>query len=271
MARVQAVSRKGGDFVAMQAGRFAGSDGVLEHLQALIGRGEEGAQLPTLFEKEGLRLEGEVVQREMGNRKGHRPIDRALPTGKGLSGNIVHQVDRDVPDAGCRGLFDRLKGFDGAMPPVEEEELVVIERLDPDAKPVDAGRLKGLDLFQACAFGVGLQRDFAIGGSVGCKEIEDLGYRGSAEEAGGAASKIDRHQTLFCQLRLGKEAPLFTDPLYKKLFPLFFIGDDVKMAIGTLYAAEGDVDVEAAIAIAGTTNRWHRGLRARRAASDCGR
>ena len=116
-----------------------------------------------------------------------------LPACQSLTGQTVHQIQGQVPEA---RLADPLDGGDhlGVIVGTAQffQQLVVI-RLHPQAHPVEALAPETAQELVRNGVGVGIKGDLRVGGHV--EAAADGGHNGShavgTEKAGGAAAEVD--------------------------------------------------------------------------------
>ena len=212
----------------------------MEHLKVLVGGGE----VEFAFGEGCVGLNGQIVEREMGDGQSFEFVESTLKARVCLIGQLIHEIDRDVSDASCMGRFNGLDSSLGAVGPLEDLKGVVLQRLHSDARPVDAGSVVTLHERECDVFGVGFEGDFTIGceGGIGRDRGEDFCDGLCAKKGGRSTTKIDRGDRVFDR---GKNPlPFEQESIEKGIAMLFFIWDHVEMAVRTFARAKGDVDVE---------------------------
>ena len=172
---------------------------------------------------------------------------QALAEGlRGLLRDAVHQVGADVDKAEIPGGGKSLLKRGIAVQAAERGKLLFVNGLQPDRETVDATFFHGLQAPARAAGGIDLGRDLGIRreGKAGADHLkEPLPLRGR-EQRRGATADID------CVHKVGqRRAAIGLHLLFQRgkiaVYPLFGAGQRIKVAVGALSRAEGNVDIEA--------------------------
>ena len=148
-----------------------------------------------LGREQRVRLEREVVVRQVRRRQGERLCEVALEPRHVLAGQCVHQVEVEGRKVAGRrlGRRDRLGPV---VHPTQRRKRPVIETLHAERQPIDAGLAESAKAFALERAGIGLQRHLGIDRHAQHRPyarqqpVDRLGR----EEAWGAAADEDRLQ-----------------------------------------------------------------------------
>ena len=249
------LSRRGvvRDLVGRQAGRVHHLLGrLVKGCRGVIrGHGEIAARV-RLGER-SLRLDGELVEREMCAGIVKRARKLVTPGAERLPGPRIDEIEaraREMPG----GEGDRGKRFGSCMAAAEEGKRSVVERLHAEGNAIDPGRGVGREAGSLDRGRVGLERDLAVGGDgpERAHALDDRGHGLAGHERWRAAAEEDtRHHARFrvgCVVgELGQEcrAPtLLLDACAHMA---------VKVAIGAFGEAEGPMHINAEAGSRGST------------------
>ena len=145
-----------------------------------------------------------------------------------------------------RGEFDRRQRLVDRVLPAERLEVGVVQRLDPDRQPVDAGGAIAAEPLGFHAGRIGLERDLRVGRKPpdGCDGVDNALHRlrphqrrrsPAEEDRGDRAAR--RKRAAMADLRPeGREIALLVDRRPPHV--------TVEVAIGTFRQAEGPMDVD---------------------------
>ena len=113
--------------------------------------------------EQGVRLQGQLVVRDMRRLQRERALQVGAGAGQVLAGQGVHQVEVDVVEAGVLGQLHRRLGLAAVVDAAQSLQAAVVEALDAEAQAVDAGSEVTLEAVVLGGAGVGLERDLAAG------------------------------------------------------------------------------------------------------------
>ena len=95
-----------------------------------------------------------------------RVFEGVLPRRDELIGQAEHEIDAEVVEPGLPGRLHRRDCVVGRVPPAEQAQLVVVERLHADAEPVDAGSAYRREPLAGAIAGVRFERGLRVGRQV---------------------------------------------------------------------------------------------------------
>ena len=111
-----------------------------------------------------VRIDLQEIQRRVLRAELDRARRPMQPLGHPLLREPHHQVEADVVEPGRARLAARRRARARRCAPAQPPQLVIVERLHAEAHAVDAGRAESLEPLAADGLGVGLERDFGVGG-----------------------------------------------------------------------------------------------------------
>ncbi len=160
--QVMAALRSGpgviGDFISRHSRRFAQllRGFVKSRRQIVVGN----AKLAVLVEqREGrLRLDGELIEREMIGAEGERLFQFGAPLRVALTRPRIDQIQRDAIEIPHRQIERRFRFF-GIVQPPQEFQIGIVQRLHPQRQAIDAGGAVIGKSRRFRAGGIGLERD----------------------------------------------------------------------------------------------------------------
>ena len=192
------------------------------------------------------------------------------PGGLGLSGPAINQVESEAREE-RRGEPHGGQRFDDRMLAAERLQVKVVQRLDTDRKPVDAGRTIAAKTLRFDAGRIGFQRDLRVlvEAPGGCDRVDDALHRLGAHERRRSAAKeyrahrpARRESRPMGNLRLkGREIASLVDRRAAHVA--------VEVAIRTFRQAEGPMDIDPKSRIGGRGPVGARGGRDDATNSSC--
>ncbi len=198
----------------------------------------------TVAVERGARLDGELIHRQMVAGHGHGLAELAAPVLAGLPRQAVDQVEGIALETGSR-LGDGAPRFRRRVGAAEKRQRRVIQRLDPNRKPVHAGLAERGKPRGLRRRGVGLQRNLQIGS--GWPVAADRGDQGmdrvGIHQRWRAAAEEDTADRAL--LGLGGEILEFTQQC-RRPPPMVHSFDHVavEIAVRALGKAEWPVDID---------------------------
>jgi hypothetical protein len=181
-------SRIRGDFVAVESDIRRPLHDVIEHLGRQVVMRQHGRVL----REQGIRLDRQMVGREVWWLVGQRSVEVGRPLGQRLSRQRVHQVDVERVESSGR-FRDGGMRLCRVVNAADRAQLRVIEALHTDRQPGHAGRAKGAEAIALEGPRIRFERDLAAGferqprANVGQQSIDRFG----CEEARRAAADED--------------------------------------------------------------------------------
>jgi len=182
------------DLVSRESGGVERPQAVFLHLGGdFIARGHDSAHVPLLRDR-GTGLEGEAVAGEVIRVEGEGASKVGVPRLARLARYGEDQIERRAPDAGAAGELDGPANVVGIVPSFEHSQQVGIERLGPDADPVDRARRQQREELGGRGLRVAFDGELEIGTEVKrpADGREDAIPVGDLEQGRGAASDEDR-------------------------------------------------------------------------------
>ena len=146
-------------FVLGVAGISHAGDAGFLHVPGVIHFRNAGRRLGG---EQGVRLQGELVMREMLRIQGNRLLNIRQRHCQGLFGQGVHQIQIDVGKAGILRRLDRASCAFGIVDATQSFQTTVIEALHAETEPVHAGRQIVFETVVLHGSGIALHSDFAI-------------------------------------------------------------------------------------------------------------
>ncbi len=183
-----AVARIGADLVLAVAGLRQQRLAMFLHVPGAVLVGN-AARRPR--EEHRVRLQGELVVRDVRGRQRERALQVMFGLGQGLFRQRVHQVDVEVVVAGIPGQLHRALGLAAVVDAAQAPERVVVEGLDAEADAVHPGRAVAVEAAVLGGAGVGLQRHFQVRREPQPRAglLQEAVDRLGREQAGGAAAE----------------------------------------------------------------------------------
>ena len=146
--------------------------------------------------KFGIGLQRQVIKRNVFGGQRTQRAQIVFRLGRRLLGQGVHQVEVDVVEPGGPRPSQGLSRFIGPVNAAEGFQVSGIEALHADGQAVDAGLSIPGKIFRVGGAGIGLERDFNIGGEAQplAHTIEHARDRRAGEQTGRAAAHKDGDQ-----------------------------------------------------------------------------
>ena len=189
-------------------------------------------------------FDDEAVNRSVIHREVPQSLNIAPYVIDGLSRQAVHQIDRQVADAGLPGSIEGLLPFFCRVNAAQKGQHLIGKRLDAQTQAVDAAGHIGLGLFPVEAFRVGFDRNFGIPRDrKGLTQGPYDGLHGRCRQDGRrAAADVDRIDGL-SGIRRGRNFP--TEGRHVACHIAVKATVRRKIAVQAFMAAKGDVNVDA--------------------------
>ena len=126
----------------------------------------------------------------------HR-LDGASPAVEVEAGQAVHEINAQVLAAGLPRRLERRAGAARVVEPTEPRQDRIVERLDAEAQPVDAGGAVARELVARHALGIALDGDLGVGDELkaGSDPVEHRRQLVGGQERGRAAAEKDRRES----------------------------------------------------------------------------
>ena len=179
-------------------------------------------------------------------RQGHGGGKVFLPLLRTLAGETVNEIQGEVFKPGFPGGFHGCGDLRHGMYPADVLEFCVAGGLHAQGQPVESGLAQRLECFPvAGGFRVGFQGDLRVLGHVIplADGFEQGGQALDTQKAGGAAAEIDGVDLMRggggCGFR-----QVGTQGVHIIIHPGILAGQGVKVAIGTLLPAEGNMKIQ---------------------------
>ncbi len=179
-----------GDLVGRQPGPLGHLLGDLVERQRRVGVGHGEPPRRMQLGERRLRLDGQLVQRQVPAGQSKRLAKLAAPGLGGLAGAGIDQIEAEALECFTCNSYPRLR-LGGGVQPAQCLQLAVVERLHAERHAVDARRPVAAEAGSLHARWVRLQRDFGAGsdGPMVPDGIEDGADRRRAHQRGCAAAE----------------------------------------------------------------------------------
>ena len=196
---------------------------------------------------DGIRLEGELVMRDVRRRQRNGARHVGFRHRQGLAGQGVHQVEIEILEPRLPRQRDRIDRLAAVVDAAQPCQAAVVETLDAEAQPVDAGLPVVPEASVLGGAGVGLECDLGIG-------REAQARRGAFEEPGDRRGRKQARRTAAEEHAVHRAAPDQRQVLIEIGQQRIHVGIErrraalefvrVEIAVRTLSHAPGQVHVQ---------------------------
>ena len=140
-------------------------------------------------------LDRQFVEREMAGAEADGALERRCPALFGVAGKRIDEVETDAFEPTLRG-FERMQPFARAMRAAEKAQGLVVEALETEREPVDAGYGEIGEARRLDRVGIRFERDLEVVGRVpvGSRGIDHGRDRRRLHQRRGAPAKENRGQ-----------------------------------------------------------------------------